>query len=544
MKRKAIILFYAAAFNTAVCLSQNIGIGTNSPNSSAALDIAASNKGLLPPRVSLTGIDDTITIVSPATGLLIYNIASAGIPPKNVQQGYYYYNGNVWVRLSNVGNAGGDMQYWDGTQWITMAAGSTGQTLTMCNGIPAWGPCNENVVQPTVTTNTVTNITPNAATAGGNVTSNGGAAVTARGICYSTNYPATLADNVVTAASAGTGTFSVPLTNLSASTIYYTRAFATNSTGTAYGDHSGFSTASAATPSVTTAAAFAIGSNTASCGGTVTDNGGSALSARGIVYGTGTSPTLANSVITDAAATTGSYTSIMNELTAGTQYYARAYATNLQGTSYGNEISFTTLSNGYVAATYTFDSVKVTSGLTDPTPVPSFAGVSFGPFTGTGAGAPSFNSTAAARFSLTNWTLGATNGSDVFSPTDTATRYFEVTISPVQGKSITFSSLSFRLQRSGTGVRQAFVRSSIDNFSANLTALIYPDNTALSVVPNNKFQVTDASTFAQDGCTISLGTNAFTGITTPVTFRFYGINAEAPTGTFSIDNVVFNISIL
>lgn len=75
------------------------GIGTTTPNSSAKLDVYATNKGFLPPRISLSGILDVSTITNPATGLVIFNTATAGTTPNNVIPGYYYYDGSKWNQL-------------------------------------------------------------------------------------------------------------------------------------------------------------------------------------------------------------------------------------------------------------------------------------------------------------------------------------------------------------------------------------------------------------------------------------------------------------
>jgi uncharacterized protein (TIGR02145 family) len=96
---------------------------------------------------------------------------------------------------------------------------------------------------PTVTTATITNITQTTATSGGNVTNNGGSAVTARGVCWSTNGNPTLNDDYTTDGS-GTGVFISEITGLTANTIYYVRAYATNSEGTAYGYQETFNTQS------------------------------------------------------------------------------------------------------------------------------------------------------------------------------------------------------------------------------------------------------------------------------------------------------------
>ncbi len=536
---KKVLVSFCLLLFTAFSFAQNAGIGTNTPNASAALDITATNKGLLPPRVALAGINDISTIATPATGLLVYNTASAGAAPNNVVPGYYYYTGQAWLRLSHSANAPGDMQYWNGTQWVVLPAGASGKTLTLCNGIPTWGPC-VLVVLATVSTGSISGITGSTATGGGNVSTDGGGSITARGLCYDLNPNPTIANSVVNA-TGETGSFTSTITGLGPSSTYYVRAFATNSAGTAYGNEVSFTTNAITNPVIITTAATSISSTSAICGGQITNDGGDPMTTHAIVYGTNHNPTTADNFLEDASTGAGSYSIPVTGLLPNTTYYVRAYTGNpFIGSTYAAEVSFTTLAEGFFAATYSFDSVKTTSGLVDPTPLPIVSGIGFGAFSGVGAGAPSLNSTAAFRFSLTGWTLGATNGSNTFTSAEDSTgKYFEVIITPSQGNTINLSSLNFRLQRSSTGVRQAFVRSSIDGFSNNLAASISPANAVLSIAATNKFQVTDNTSF-QDGCTITLGGAAFNGIAAPVTFRFYGINAEASSGTFSIDNVVFN----
>ena len=81
--------------------SAQVGIGTSTPNASAKLEVSSSNKGFLPPRITLTGTSDVSTIASPATGLMVYNTATAGTSPSNVTPGFYFYDGSKWQRIIN-----------------------------------------------------------------------------------------------------------------------------------------------------------------------------------------------------------------------------------------------------------------------------------------------------------------------------------------------------------------------------------------------------------------------------------------------------------
>jgi hypothetical protein len=80
------------------------GIGTTTPNASAKLDVTATDRGFLPPRVALTASNVFSPITgtsSAAAGLLIYNTATAGTVPNNVIPGYYFWNGTAWIQISN-----------------------------------------------------------------------------------------------------------------------------------------------------------------------------------------------------------------------------------------------------------------------------------------------------------------------------------------------------------------------------------------------------------------------------------------------------------
>ena len=195
---------------------------------------------------------------------------------------------------------------------------------------------------PTVTTNTVSGITSNAATCGGNVTSDGGAAVTERGVCWSLSHNPTISGDHTTNGS-GTGAFTSSLTGLYAGRTYYVRAYARNSVGTSYGNEVSFTTL-ATLPEVTTGTVSNVTGTSAYCGNNyVTSVVAAPVTARGVCWSTSQNPTL-NDSHTSNGSGTGSFGSSITGLAANTVYYVRAYATNSVGTAYGNVVSFTTLS--------------------------------------------------------------------------------------------------------------------------------------------------------------------------------------------------------
>jgi len=192
---------------------------------------------------------------------------------------------------------------------------------------------------PTVITSSITNISGTSGTSGGNVISDGNSTVTARGVCWSTSSNPTISDSHTTNGT-GTGSFISNITGLINGTIYHVRAYATNSIGTSYGADISFTTMFF--PIVTTISTSYITGISAKSGGNVSSAGSSSVTARGVCWSTSPTPTTANSHTTDGTGI-GSFTSDITGLVYTTTYYVRAYATNSYGTSYGNELSFTTL---------------------------------------------------------------------------------------------------------------------------------------------------------------------------------------------------------
>ena len=246
----------------------------------------------------------------------------------------------------------------------------------------------EDVIQlsvPTVTTEEVTDITEATAKSGGNVT---GIDVNARGVVWSTSPSPELTtktdkeksenkDNVSTVKrrgeqnraektikqkiidkeeqdknsgytvdGSGTGAFTSNITGLTAGTTYYVRAYATNDVGTAYGEQKSFTTLEdddeATLPTVTTADITNITENSAIGGGNITSDGGANVTARGIAYSTSQNPTTSDNTVSSGSGT-GSFEADMTGLDPNTTYYVRAFATNSEGTAYGEQKQFRTI---------------------------------------------------------------------------------------------------------------------------------------------------------------------------------------------------------
>lgn len=245
--------------------------------------------------------------------------------------------------LSNfVFNLGDQLRYTGYAQTLSAINGSdTIVDIPMTNEMYEFNISAINLEIPTVTTDSATFITQSSATSGGDVTSDGGAAVTARGVCWSISSNPTLADDY-TIDGSGLGSFVSSITGLTSNTTYYVRAYATNTVGTAYGDELSFTTLPPVLPIVTTDSVSAITDTTATCGGEVSDDGGAAVTARGVCWSTSSNPTLADNFTVDGSGL-GVFVSNLTGLTPNTNYFVRAYATNSVGTAYGNEFDFMTL---------------------------------------------------------------------------------------------------------------------------------------------------------------------------------------------------------
>ncbi len=234
---------------------------------------------------------------------------------------------------------------------------ATAPTGTIFRGVD-FAPVN-NVVQtaPVVSTLSKSGLTSNSAVCNGDLVSEGNSPVTVMGICYGASAnPDT--NGLHTSVTVALGNFVSNLSSLTSGATYHYRAYAKNAIGLTYGADSTFTLPTAAVaPVVSTTSYTNLTPFTVDVTGNVTSDGGNTVTARGICWGTTANPTVSGSHSTEAG-TTGSFTSNITGLTQNTLYYARAYATNGIGTSYGNAVSFTTPK--YIP-TYTINQVKSVS---------------------------------------------------------------------------------------------------------------------------------------------------------------------------------------
>lgn len=207
----------------------------------------------------------------------------------------------------------------------------------------------DNLSSVVVITSEVTDITQNTAKCGGTVKSDGGPAITAYGVCWSEREKPTYADNH-TEDGKGSGSFVSIITGLEPGHTYHVRAYAVNTNGIYYGEDLSFSTG-VSLPTVTTSSVSDVTEDSATCGGTVTNDGGEPVSTVGLCWGKTENPDLSGSHTEGNPGQDGSFVATITGLEAGNTYYIRAYATNSAGTAYGNQVSFSLSSEACVEPT-------------------------------------------------------------------------------------------------------------------------------------------------------------------------------------------------
>lgn len=189
---------------------------------------------------------------------------------------------------------------------------------------------------PSVSTTGVTSITQTTARSGGTITSNGGSVILNQGVCWNTTGSPTLSDNH-TFDGVERGTFISNVTGLTGNTSYCFRAYAQNSVGVAYGNPVYFVT-KPTIPSLVTSRVTFVTSTSATVEFSITTDGGSQVFRKGVCWSENQNPTLEN-----ATGVSSTYNvAAISDLAASTTYYVRAFAVNMNGIGYGNELSFVT----------------------------------------------------------------------------------------------------------------------------------------------------------------------------------------------------------
>ena len=296
-------------------------MGTIAMNGSGKIALGYSiSSSTLYPGIRYTG--QSSAAYSSASGIL-------DIPEETVHTGAnYQYTYNRWGDYASMSvDPSDDQTFWFTTEYIGASEARNTKVVSFKIGN-----------NPLVTTLPATSVTGATATINGTVNPNTLATTYHFEWGTSTSY-----GNNTATISAGSGSTAIAvnanLTGLIAGTTYHFRLVAVNSDGPANGNDLIFIPGGAA---VTTSAVTSITASSATSGGNVSSDGGSAVTARGVCWSTSANPSIAGSHTTDGSGL-GVFTSPITALSANTTYHVRAYATNGNGTYYGDDIQFTTL---------------------------------------------------------------------------------------------------------------------------------------------------------------------------------------------------------
>ena len=199
--------------------------------------------------------------------------------------------------------------------------------------------CVKNPTLPLLSTEEAVEITVGSAQTGGIITDDGGAAITARGVCWSRESGPDITNDIIPSGT-GAGSFTVTIEGLEPNTEYHVRAYAENSIGLAYGDEVIFTTL-IASPAVITGQISDVTANSAVCQGEITYDGGAPVTEKGICWSISPAPDLEDQHIVSSSGGL-TYSCTLTGLQSGTRYFARAYVKNGSNIAYGEEVTFLT----------------------------------------------------------------------------------------------------------------------------------------------------------------------------------------------------------
>jgi hypothetical protein len=453
-----------------------VSIGTTNPAPSAVLDITSTSQGLLLPRLTYA---QKMAIVSPVAGLIFW--------------------------CTDCGT-NGEMQVYNGTAFVNMVGGVAQFSM------------------PSISATTgVYSITSSSATSGGVISSDGGAAITARGVVWGTSTAPTIALVTKTTDGTGIGTYTSTITGLTPGVTYYVRAYSTNSVGTKYGTEISFNTALAVPTLAATITASSIGATTATSGGNITYNGGATVTVSGVVWSTTSTPTIALTTKTTDGAATGTYTSSLTGLTPGTLYYVRSYATNSVGTNYGAQINFTTLNTATISATASATSITSTSAISGAT-ITADGGAAV-----TARGIVYGTSAGSSTYSVTSGTGTGTYTSSLTGLAPATTYFVRAfatnSVGTVYGTETSFTTIAVAPTLTTTAA------GSITKYAASAGGTITSNGGSVITVSGICWSTTATPTTSDskttDGTTSGTFTSTITGLTAGTTYyvRAYATNA-------------------
>jgi hypothetical protein len=363
MKKLSFLITSLLLFSNAMFAQMSINTDNSVPNPSAMLDVKSSVKGMLIPRMTY---DQRNAIGSPADGLMVFctNCGSNGAlsiysngtwrtfipcssaPPtpsiNALSPGQIIWNWNPvagavgykWNTITNFGSA---------TEMNTATSKtetgiSCGTTYTRY--VWAYNECEISV--PVTLTQTVSAIVPASPSPGTNSATQISIVWNWNTVSDATGYKWNTTDNFGIATDMGTTTTKTE-TGLTCGTVYTRYVWAYNGCGYSLVTSLNQSTGPCVVlPTVTTTAATSIAQTTATSGGNVTWDGGGTITARGVCWSLSPNPTTSNFKTVDGSGT-GIFTSSMTGLAPNTLYYVKAYATNSVGTTYGDQVSFSTI---------------------------------------------------------------------------------------------------------------------------------------------------------------------------------------------------------
>ncbi|WP_318347227.1 IPT/TIG domain-containing protein [Aquipluma nitroreducens] len=222
-------------------------------------------------------------------------------------------------------------------------SGTVHITVTTAGGTSATGSADQFTYEdtPTAITNAATSITSSGATLNGTINAKGASTTVTFEYGLTTSYGTTVTADQSPVTGSTTTLVSKAITGLAAGTTYHYRVVGANANETTNGDDMTFTTLKL--PSVTTQAVSSISTNSAVANGNITDLGQPNPTAYGFCWSTSPNPTTDNSKIDKGSISeAGAFSATLTGLETHTKYYVRAYSINEAGTSYGEQVSFST----------------------------------------------------------------------------------------------------------------------------------------------------------------------------------------------------------